>query len=58
MDICIHINDSLYCVPKTNNIVNQLYFNKIFKIKLNKNYKKMRKFDELKWDLKKQTNRY
>ena len=52
MDICIHINDSLYCVPKTNNIVNQLYFNKIFKIKLNKNQKKneKRQFDELKRD--------
>ena len=29
-DICIHITNSLCCTAETNNIVNQLYFNKYF----------------------------
>ena len=43
MDVRIHITDLIYCVPETNNIVNQLYSNKILKIKLKKNQKKVRK---------------
>ena len=27
MDMCIYMTESLNCLPKTHNIVNQLYFN-------------------------------
>ena len=38
MNICI--TETLYCTPKTNSIVNQVYYNKILKINEKKKEKK------------------